>query len=146
MNKKIRIFLIVFAVLFVGIVAVNILSPTFVTRAKDAWKVLINGKPSKVTPKKAGKMEYIPLNFPLEEGEQVWEVKMKYNPETKKVEITKVNKKKEVRGDTKCELCNGTGKCQACYPPGSGKNIQGDPCPACDGTGDCMICNGEGSY
>ena len=151
MNKKLKVFLIVITILFTAVLTLNLLYPGIIIQAaekvkKSTIKVFVNDKESKVAPVKAGKKEYMPLNFPVEEGEQTWEVKMKYDPKTKTLKVHKINKKRKVRSRIKCNLCGGSGDCQACYPAGSGKNIQGNACPACDGTGDCMMCNGDGSY
>lgn len=151
MNSKIKNFVIIALILYAGILTVNLVCPGIIsqtiTYAKDqVIKVFVNKAPSKVVPKKDGDKLYMPLSFPVEEGEQVWEVKMKYDPKTKTLNVEKVNKERKLRGDMKCERCNGSGNCQACYPSGSGKNIQGDACPVCDGTGKCMYCNGKGSY
>ncbi len=151
MSSKMKRFLIIALVLYAGILTLNLIFPGIigqaVTYAKDQLiKVFVNKAPSKVVPKQSGDKMYMPLSFPVEEGEQVWEVKMKYDPKAKTLNVEKVNRNRKLRGDTKCERCNGSGNCQACYPSGSGKNIQGDACPVCDGTGKCMYCNGKGSY
>lgn len=151
MNSKIKMFMLAALVLYAGILTINLISPGIisqaVTFAKDkVIKVFVNKAPSKVEPVKSGDKLFMPLSFPVEEVEQVWEVKMKYDPKAKTLNVEKVNKTRKLRGDTKCERCNGFGNCQACYPSGSGKGIQGTACPVCDGTGKCMYCNGKGSY
>lgn len=152
MKKNQRYFLAALVVVFTGMLIAGMLFPgetgRMIAQAKeDAIKVFINKKESKIVPVQTDKNILMPINFPVEQGEQTWEVKTKYDPKTKTLNVTVVNKKREVRGDRiKCNACGGSGDCQACYPSGSGRNIQGNACPTCNGTGKCFICNGDGSY
>lgn len=116
--------------------------------AKDAdIKVMINNAASQIKPLKSGDVYYVPLNFPLEEGKNTWQVTVEYDKTKNTVNVQKTLNKQKLRGDTICPRCGGNGRCQACYPPGSGRNISGNgSCSACDGSGKCFYCNGNGSY
>lgn len=147
-KKTILIAILLTIVLTVGIfLAMPTGVKEFTARAGEkVMQIFINQKPSKVKVEKIGDKCYVPLYFPVEKGQQEYDLKVKYDPETKKVEITKTRKDRKMRGDGKCPICGGSGKCQHCYPVGSGDNTSGSPCNICNGTGDCQFCNGTGKY
>lgn len=149
MKKKITAVLIIILIVLIGIFIINTINSQLkldlAAWAKEiSYKIFVNGHPSKIKPVKQGEKEYLPLHFPLEKGEQTWQVKLKYDPDTKTVKVEKVKPSRNLRGEEKCFFCEGTGDCMDCYPPGSGKAVNGEPCVSCEGTGKCPYCGGDG--
>ena len=121
------------------------LSP-FSARAAAAWKVLINGTPSKLAVIDEGGESRVPLYFTVPEsgaGKQ-YSVRIERGVGSREIKITTVEKKRPVRDPGDCPKCEGSEDCQSCYPAGSGVNTSGGPCYYCNATGDCAYCSGSG--
>jgi len=146
--KKSAVYFLWVSIIFLGIlVLLNLSDSKRFSRAEESlFKVIINGAESKLQPVESQSVQYVPLFFPLEDGNISYQINIECDNNKKIARIEKIKINKKLRGDHKCERCEGTGKCQACYPAGSGKNIQDNPCPVCDGTGKCTTCRGEGNY
>lgn len=140
-----------------GGVAVALVTAAFVVmvaggrmvRAADAaWKVLFNGKPSSIHVVDVNDREScVPVHFPLEKGEAVYEVRIKTDVDGRTVQVTRTRQAlRRVRGQDPCRFCTSSGKCSYCYPQGSGKNTAGQTCAMCNGTGTCNWCGGTGKY
>ncbi len=120
------------------------LAPRALQAAEAAWKVLFNGKPSTTQVVEAGGRHFVPVTFPVDSGETVWEVTLKSDPSGRTVQILRQRKQPPRREEETCRICEGDGECHSCYPTGSGVNTAGLPCIVCNGSGECEYCRGSG--
>lgn len=120
------------------------LVPRALQAAEAAWRVVFNGKPSKVQVVETDGRTFVPVTFPVESGEAVWEVTLKTDPAGRTVQVLRQRKQPPRREEPTCRICEGDGECHSCYPTGSGVNTAGLPCAACNGSGECDYCRGSG--
>lgn len=120
------------------------LAPRALQAAEAAWKVLFNGHPSKAQVVEVEGRHFVPVSFPLEAGETIWEVTLKTDPAGRTVQVLRQRKAPPRRADETCRICEGDGECHSCYPTGSGMNTAGLPCMVCNGSGECDYCRGSG--
>lgn len=122
-------------------------SSGFRARAQEAWKVLLNGHPTRLSVE-ADTMgqKMVSISFPVpEEGKvQDYGVRLETDPISMAVKVTRVEKKRKTRSPGHCVQCSGSKACQSCWPAGSGVNTAGLPCIGCDSTGRCNFCSGSG--
>jgi ribose 1,5-bisphosphokinase PhnN len=115
--------------------------------AQKGLALFINGSPSHLPLKQAGKMPMVPLYLPADPDIAEWTVQIERDDSKGRVDVKLSNKKKQKRrGDNPCTACMTTGKCPYDYPSGSGNTTNGDPCYSCTATGKCNYCKGEGKW
>ncbi|MEQ8186417.1 MAG: hypothetical protein ABRQ39_00480 [Candidatus Eremiobacterota bacterium] len=120
----------------------------------ETLKVYMDGQETSIVCKGEKDLYMVPVNIPFKEGENKWEVIIRYDKESKKVEVIRKyhpsDEALKTRGEQKpeCVWCDGTGECSYCCPVGSGKAGPGsdDRCGSCCGTGKCSSCGGTGRY
>ncbi len=134
-----------FLLLVLSFLSLALGRPDMRARAEAAWKILVNGEPSRLVVLETPTGPVVPVYLPVpEEGKkQSYGILLETDPIGMQVKVTTVKKERSTRSPGACTKCNGSRKCYGCS--GTKENYAGHPCYSCNATGLCSFCKGSGT-